>query len=259
MTRAQTDCEFGRLVAMVPVEAHLHPCEIVGVDLLAVGAQHDGGVDAFHARARRSQWLTPGDFGREAGEAAGILRGGTLVDPAVVTGVVGRAAHDVSIVVCTGRLALQLELAAWNQLAELRCAVEQGGNGLRRLHLALGTVGHGPIIEGQRGPTECVTRRRAAGGERGRLLVLQQRIGFCRIVVLELHLATHGRSGVVEVQQRIAVLTAGAEVQVGSVNALECLILDSRSPACAWWRCVRRSRTSLPLPSGDWQSSDPFH
>ncbi len=66
MTRAQTDCDVGRLVAMVPVEAHLHPCEIVGVDLLAVGAQHDGGVDAFHARARRSQWLTPGDFGREA-------------------------------------------------------------------------------------------------------------------------------------------------------------------------------------------------
>src|SRR5262249_42180272 len=105
-------------------ETNLHPGEIVGVDLLAIWSEDEGRVDTVHARPGRDQWLAPGDTGFEAGEAAGILRRGALIDPALGPGVVGRAAHDIRFVVRTGRLAFQLEFAARHQSAELRRSVE---------------------------------------------------------------------------------------------------------------------------------------
>ena len=76
MTRAQTallPVEFG---APVPIETHLHPCHVVGIDLLAalhvdrrlrraLRTHDQRGIDAVHARARRDDRLAPGGRRRE--------------------------------------------------------------------------------------------------------------------------------------------------------------------------------------------------
>ena len=63
---------FIEFAVAVPVELDFNAAEFVGVDLLACGAHHDGGLGALDHRLGGGAWLAIGLFAVQGGEAAGV-------------------------------------------------------------------------------------------------------------------------------------------------------------------------------------------
>ncbi|MNF69077.1 hypothetical protein D3C84_509500 [compost metagenome] len=105
----------------VPVEVHLHPAVLVGPDLLAAGADHQGGLRPPDYGLRGQRQRAEGLAGVHAVEVALVLQLAFHVAGliAFLGDAVARAHHQVFAVLVVARVVGQLEQVAGAQAARL--------------------------------------------------------------------------------------------------------------------------------------------
>src|SRR6185312_2153177 len=112
------------LAEAVPVELHFDAAVLVGMDLLAGGADHQGGLRPLHHRLRRhagrTELLAAGDAGEAAVEIGVVLAADGVF---VVARLVGRRRDQVFAVLVVTRKAVQREHGADGETARIADAV----------------------------------------------------------------------------------------------------------------------------------------